>query len=153
MNAAVREMSEAIAPDLLGGLPGLVWAYRFGADGRAETLPVTSPIDVAGIGQNGDWLWLHFAQNDARAAAFIARLPLPPRAIDALLSRDEHLNLHLEGETAFGVLADWQHAIEDEFAPDAAQRIDENRNIARLHFALRDGLVVSTRRAALYSAH
>jgi len=157
MSAAAREVSDiaAAAPDLFGGIPGLVWAYRFGADGRAETLRF--PVDPAILeetGNDGAWLWLHFAQTDARAAGFIAQLALPQRARDTLLSHDEHLSLHLEGDTAFGVLADWQHAIEDGFAGAGAHaHPGEDREIGRLHFALRDGLVVSARRRALYSVH
>lgn len=155
MSTPARELPASLAPNLFGGIPGLVWAYRFGADGSATALEF--PVDPAILdeaGRHGDWLWLHFMQADARAAAFIAQLPLPARARDTLLSRDEHLSLHLEGDTAFGVLADWQHAIEDEFGePDTNACPNEDREIGRLHFVLTEGIVISTRRRALRSVH
>jgi zinc transporter len=154
MNTLARELPAALAPQLFGGIPGLVWAYRFGADGSAVLLDF--PVDPATLedaGRQGDWLWLHFAQSDTRAAAYINQLDLPQRAKATLLSHDEHLSLHLEGDVAFGVLADWQHALEDEFGQADARAPNEDREIGRLHFALSDGLVISTRRRALHSVH
>jgi zinc transporter len=155
MNTLARELPGILAAPAFGGIPGLVWVYRVDADGCARALEF--PVDPAILEEarnHGDWLWLHFAQTDARAAAFIRQMALPLRAKDSLLAHDEHLSLHLEGDTAFGVLADWQHALEDEFgASDVHDRPNEDREIGRLHFALTDGLVISTRRRALRSVH
>jgi len=42
------------------GIPGLVWAYRFGADGSPQLL--RAPVDEALLDlphSNESWLWLH----------------------------------------------------------------------------------------------
>ena len=155
MQPEAREDAAAVARRLFDGIPGLVWAFRFSPDGSARLLdfPVDPDI-VADVADTGDWLWLHLAQTDARCTAFIDKLPLPLRARQTLLSHDDHISLHLEDDTAFGVLADWQHALEDEFQkPTDAQAIPGAREIGRLHFALTDKLVVSTRLRALHSVH
>jgi zinc transporter len=137
---------------LFEGIPGLVWAYRFAADGRAARLEApVEPALIDEVHQSGDWLWLHFSQTDSRVAAFLQRLDLPPRAVQTLLSHDEHVSLHLERDTAWGVVADWQHSIDDEFVARPAELDDGERDIGRLHFALTDQLVISTRRTALQS--
>ena len=64
-------------------------------------------------------------------------MDLPERAKAALLSNDDHPNLHLEGDTAFGLVVDWQHEI-----GSAAQDL---ACLSGLRFALTDGFIVSGR--------
>lgn len=57
MNTLARELPATLAPQLFGGIPGLVWAYRFGADGSATVLDF--PVDpgiLEDAGRQGDWL-------------------------------------------------------------------------------------------------
>jgi zinc transporter len=130
------------------GIPGLVWAYRFSPDGTAELqhFPVDGHV-LEARQANGGWLWLHFSLIDARACEFIAKMRLPPRARAALLDRNEHANLHLEGDTAFGALVDWHH----EGRREAAAAVQESSGLGHLRFVLTDGLIVSGRRHPLRS--
>jgi zinc transporter len=148
-----HDFSREIAADFSAAIPGLIWAYRFALDGSATELqyPVLRSV-VDQIECNGSWLWLHLAQSEARACNFITQLPLPPRAIRVLLSHDEHLSLHLEGDIAFGIFADWQHALDDEITTGHSLA-GEQREMGRLHFALSQGLIISTRKSALHSVH
>jgi zinc transporter len=129
------------------GIPGLVWAYEFDAEGQPRMLPEpVAPSAIESTRERGGWLWLHFSLTDARGCAFIRGLPLPARALDTLLSRDTHANLHLEGATAYGVLADWCHDGDDVQLP-------QDVKLGQLRFALTDGLIVSARLAPLRSVH
>src|SRR5689334_7151223 len=84
-------------------LPGLVWGYRFDADGRATRLArAVDPAVIDEARDAGDWLWLHFALDDTRTGACIARLPLPAAASASLFERDAHVSLDLDGDAAWG---------------------------------------------------
>jgi len=153
---AAHSTPTLVSPDLFGGIPGLIWAYRFASDGKA--IPLAFPVDPAILSDRpagGDWLWLHFTRSDARLTHVVEQLPLPLRAQQILLAHDDHICLHLEGDTAFGVVADWHHAIEDEIAActreESGDDFNESHGIGRLHFAVTDGLVVSTRLRPLHS--
>jgi zinc transporter len=133
-----------VAPPLpiLAGIPGLVWAYQFEADGSARALH--TPVDTALPGSarsGGGWLWLHFSLSDARACEFISQMNLPARAKTTLLARDVHPNLHLEGDTAFGAFVDWHY----ETANVSAPHVHDTISLGRLCFALSEGLIVSAR--------
>jgi zinc transporter len=135
----------------MAGIPGLVWAYRFASDGTAELLRF--PVDghlLDARQADGAWLWLHFSLIDARACEFIGKMDIPARAKAALLDRDEHANLHLEGDTAFGAVVDWHHEGGGAAFP-AAPAAHESSGLGHLRFVLADGLIVSGRRHPLRS--
>jgi zinc transporter len=86
-------------------LPGLVWAFRFGADGTAKEIAVDQPLE--GDGDGDGWLWLHFNLADARACHFLRSVSyLPPAARELLVASDEHQQLHAKDGCLYGVLAD-----------------------------------------------
>src|SRR5262245_38391433 len=92
-----------VEPDQPGMIPGLVWAFRFHADGRAEELRIDQPI---GDHRDG-WLWLHFNLADARACHWLASAAdLPASARTLLYSADNHQRLHVEGPCVYGVFTD-----------------------------------------------
>ena len=140
------------APDapLFRGLPGLVWAFRFDQQGRAqaldiETLDTALELDPARPG----WLWLHFNQGDARTAHSLQRLTaLPDFARDALLAHDDHASLALDDSIAHGALIDWQHGGIDNSARAYARC---EQDTAWLRFALDRRLLVTARGHALRS--
>jgi zinc transporter len=88
--------------------PGLVWAFRIRADGTAEELDVDQPLGDYPDG----WLWLHFNLVETPACDFLKSLPdLPPAAIDAMVQRHHHLQLHTGRACIYGVIADLCRAL------------------------------------------
>ncbi len=115
-------------------IPGLVCAYRFGADGTAHALPVDEPIASPGEG----WLWLHFGLADQRSRAWLRTAPgLAAPARELLAGSDSHLQLHLyQGGGMAGVLTDLLHEFGSTAASDQA---------CDLRFAATERLLVTAR--------
>ena len=115
--------------------PGLVWAFRIRADGTAAELDVDQPLGDYPDG----WLWLHFNLVEAPACAFLKSLPdLPPAAIDAMVQRHHHLQLHVSAACVYGVIADLCctiSGVEDQFG--------------FLHFVMTDRYLITGRRRTL----
>jgi zinc transporter len=86
-------------------IPGLVWAFRFHADGTAEELPVDQPIED----RHDGWLWLHLNLADTRACHWLTTADLPPAAMTALRAPDNHQRLHATNGCVYGVFADALH--------------------------------------------
>lgn len=129
----------------------LVWAFAFSEEGVAHGLDVEK-LDAGKLAEarrDHAWLWLHFNTSDARTAHAIAQLDLPEAAGEALLSHDSHVSLQLEGGTAFGVFVDWHHERGIDYSRQSFARSD--KQVGWLHFALADGLIVTSRRQALRS--
>ncbi|MDK9696255.1 MAG: cobalt transporter [Siculibacillus sp.] len=121
------------------GLPGLVWAYRFDADGAARALTGREAGEAASA--DDAWIWLHFNLADSRGRAWIEDLaPLPESARELLLDTDDHLRLIAEDDTLMGVFADFRR----EFDHDT-------HDLARLKFALHRRTLITGRRQALQS--
>ncbi len=116
-------------------LPGLIFAFRFAADGSAQELAVDKPI----VEETDGWLWLHFNLTDARACRFLrSDSTFPIVARDLLIASDEHQQLNASGHCLYGVL------------PDLVCELDGiTEEIGFLHFAMTERLVVSGRRRAL----
>jgi zinc transporter len=134
--------SPPVAPDVptLDGatMPGLVWAFRVGADGTPESFPVDAPIETHRDG----WLWLHFNLADARACALLPRLDdVPPEAGQILVAPDGNQQLHVDDSCVYGVFADLINDV------DGA-----TREFGYLHFVMTDRLLVSARRRAMSAA-
>lgn len=116
------------------GLPGLIWSYRFDAEGRAEALDGAAALEA--VARRETWVWLHFDLADVRTAARIAGLPgMPNDAIALLTGPDEHLRMIVAGEMLAGVMPDFAHGA----GPDL-------RNIVAWRFAMAPHLFVTARR-------
>ncbi|ODN72288.1 hypothetical protein [Methylobrevis pamukkalensis] len=89
-----------------GQIPGLVWIYRFDADGTGQALHDCPPAQVS-VPDDG-FLWLHLSLADARLPAFLARLPLPEAALTTLVSRDRHTGLQADEGVVHGTLPDFE---------------------------------------------
>lgn len=123
------------APETLGAVPALVWAFRFDADGRAEPLDADAPIACGG------WVWLHLNLSDTRAMEWIAAAPLPPGARDAFLHHGSHQQLHATDVCVAGVVS------------DLAQKFDgTDDSLNHLHFAMTERLLISGRHRPLAGA-
>jgi zinc transporter len=115
-------------------LPGLVWAFRFHADGSSEELAVDEPIAAL-----DGWLWLHFNLTDARACKYLKSDPdLPVAARELLTAADGHQQLHANEACVYGIFADLVCGL--------SGVTDE---IGFLHFAMTEQLLVSGRRYRL----
>jgi zinc transporter len=119
---------------------GVLWAFRFRADGSSEKLDL--PLLRSEVERVDGWMWLHFSISDQNARKFIQHFDgLPKPAIDTLLSDDEHNRISISDSSFHGVFADLQR--------DLSGKTTE---IGKLHFALSDRIVISMRRGYLHSA-
>ena len=114
-------------------LPGLVWAFRAYADGRAEELSCVP----AGPPAEG-WLWLHFDLTDARALAAVSHFDVPPPVAQLLVGADGHQQLHVAGPWIYGILTDLIRGLDG-----------PTGEIGKLHFAMTDRIFISGRRHRL----
>ena len=118
----------------MGAIEGLVWAFAFDPDGRAETLPDAAVPER--IETHDGWLWLHFNLTDSRAREWLGTsAPIGQASRDILLSPDNRQRLMAEAGEVAGVLSDYHL----EFDGDATLEI------GRLRFAVTDRMIVSAR--------
>jgi zinc transporter len=116
-------------------LPGLVWAFRFHADGMPEELAVDQPIDDRLDG----WLWLHFNPTDGQASQVLKSFSqLPDSAMELLVASGDHQQLHVDEACVYGVFADLV------CGPEGPAK-----EIGFLHFAMTERMLVSSRRQSL----
>jgi zinc transporter len=116
-------------------VPGLVWAFRFHADGSGEKLDVDQPIGT----HHDGWLWLHFNLADQRACHRLESLAeLPGAATALLLAVNAHEQIHVAKGCIYGVIADLDRTLEA-----------TTGEIGQLHFAMTERLLISGRRRAL----
>lgn len=123
------------AADPTGPAAGLVWAFRFHPDGRAEPLGAGDPLDA-----HDGWVWLHLNLADARACQWLGAADLQPAARALLLSNDNYQQLHATDDCVYGVFAD---LVRDLDRP--------SEDIGFLRFAMTERLLVSARRHPLQS--
>ncbi len=117
-------------------IPGLFWAFRIHADGRAEALNVDAPIELRGDGL----LWLHFNLADSRSVQWIhaANLDVSEAAKSLLVSKDTFQQIHTSDDAMYGVISDLLRAIDS-----------ETEETGYLHFVMTEQYLVSGRLHAL----
>lgn len=117
-------------------IPGLVWAFRIHSDGSPEALRVDEQISFTHDGL----LWLHFNLADARALHWLAseELQAPAEARSLLLSKDNYQQLHVAGDSVYGVISDLMR--------DIAETTEET---AYLRFVMTERILISGRHHAL----
>ena len=122
-------------------IPGLVWAYRFDAEGLATPLGAIEEAELDRI--DAGYVWLHFNLADMRACRWIAaaeRIPAIARAF--LLGKDTHQQLRVEGEYLCGAFADIEVELE---------RLTDR--VGRVLVVLGPRFLISGRRAPLRGVH
>ncbi len=118
---------------------GIVSAYRFDADGKAEPL-ASSSVDEA-IASGEGWLWIHLSHADTRCCQWIERqAPLSEITRDILLGDEEHQRLEVHGPEIVGIIPDLQL----EFDRPTEQ-------LSRLRFGMNERVLVTVRRTPLRS--
>ncbi|MFO0345298.1 MAG: CorA family divalent cation transporter, partial [Labrys sp. (in: a-proteobacteria)] len=120
-----------------GPRSGLISAYLFHPE--SGPTPLAEATVASGLPMDRGWVWLHLNLADARARAWLTRPDLMGAPAAALFAQgEERLFLDTDGETVFGILADFERGLEP--ADD---------DVGRLRFAFRPGLLVTARRHAL----
>jgi len=119
---------------------GIVWAYRFHADGSATPV-ANEQVDAALAEPDGSWVWVHLALADNRCRAWIAQAaPVSSVARELLGGGDTHLRLDIIGHELIGVLPDlhqeFSHASED---------------LVRLRFVMGPHFVITARQRPVHS--
>ena len=119
-------------------LPGLLWAFRFHADGVAEELAVDQPI----ADHRNALLWLHFNLADPSASQSLGSLSyLPKPARELLIRAGDHQQLHADDACVYGIFADIVRG-----------RDGADMEIDFLHFAMTERVLISSRRSSLNTA-
>jgi len=131
----MKDLSLDAGPFGSAPLPGLVWAFRFHADGSAEQLDVDRPIEECHDG----WLWLHFNLANQRAYRLVTPLAvLPAPALALIQAAHAREQIHVVQNCIYGIVADLDRSL------DAT-----TGEIGHLHFAMTERLLISGRRRAL----
>lgn len=139
--ATTKIPSETVS-DLADATPtaGIVWAYRFRADGTAE--PVANDrVDAALADRGGGWIWVHLALADKRCRGWIAQhAPLSEMAREVLAGPDKHLRLDILGHEIVGVVPDLHQGF--------AQESDD---LVRLRFVMTERMLITARQQPVHS--
>jgi len=128
--------------DLADATPatGIVWAYRFRADGAAEPIP-QDKIEAMLAEHGTGWIWLHLGLADTRCRNWIARrAPISDLAREVLAGPDRHLRLDILGHEIIGVVPD----LHQEFA-------QPGENLVRLRFVMTERMLITARQRPAHS--
>lgn len=130
------------ATDLANAAPatGIVWAYRFDADGSATALP-SELVDAALAEHGAGWIWVHLALADNRCRSWIAHYaPLSEMAREVLAGPDKHLRLDILGQEIVGVVPDLHQGL-----------TEESDDLVRLRFVMTGRMLVTARQQPVHS--
>ncbi len=132
-------MNEIDTAILTAPASGIIWAYRFAADGSARLVPPDT-LDAA-LGEDDGWVWVHLGLADKRCRDWISQT----RSVSAigrelLLDADEHLRLDMIGDEIVGIIPDLQQELSKE--------VDD---IVRIHFVMSPRLLITARRKPVHS--
>jgi zinc transporter len=120
---------------------GIVWAYRFRADGSAEPI-ANEQVDAALTEPGAGWVWVHLGLADNRCRAWITNAaPVSEVARELLTGGDTHVRLDTIGHELIGVL------------PDLHQEFDQtSEDLVRLRFVMGPNFVITARQRPVHSA-
>lgn len=119
---------------------GIIWAYRFDAEGTAHRI-ANQDIDDALADDRGGWIWVHLALADNRCRSWIANYaPLSEMARDVLSGPDKHLRLDIIGDEIVGVLPDLHQGL-----------VAESDDLVRLRFVMTERMMITARQQPVHS--
>jgi zinc transporter len=119
---------------------GIVWAYRFAADGSAQAL-AGEQIDAALAAPDAGWTWVHLGLADKRCRAWVAQhAPVSDMARDILTGPDKHLRLDVLGHEIVGVLPDLHQGL-----------TQESDDLVRLRFVMSSRMLITARLQPVHS--
>jgi zinc transporter len=134
--------SDNPAADLANAAPatGIIWAYRFNADGSAAPIPNES-VDAALDEHSGGWIWVHLALADKRCRGWITQYaPLSEMAREVLAGPDKHLRLDILGQEIVGVMPDLHQGL-----------TEESDDLVRLRFVMTERMLITARQQPVHS--
>jgi zinc transporter len=134
--------SDNPAADLANAAPatGIIWAYRFNADGSATPIPNES-VDAALGEHSGGWIWVHLALADKRCRGWITQYaPLSEMAREVLAGPDKHLRLDILGQEIAGVMPDLHQGL-----------TEESDDLVRLRFVMTERMLITARQQPVHS--
>lgn len=131
----------SLTADLADATPatGIVWAYRFRADGTAELIPNEDADRALAIHGEG-WIWVHLGLADTRCRSWIAQAPISDLAREVLAGPDRHLRLDVLGHEIVGVVPD----LHQEFA-------ETSDDLVRLRFVMTERMLITARQRPVHS--
>lgn len=133
--------------DLANATPatGIVWAYRFDADGNATALD-HEHVDAALAAPAPGWIWVHLALADKRCRSWIAHYaPLSEMAREVLAGPDKHLRFDILGHEIVG-----QEIVG--VVPDLHQGLtEESDDLVRLRFVMTGRMLITARQQPVHS--
>jgi len=124
-------------PTDLQSQSGVIWAYRFDADGNPAIVPRDVLPDLA---PDAGFVWLHLDLVHTRAQSWIAEQPLPDAAQEVFLSQESHQRLDHSAQLAWGVSHDLIRGIGE-----------KSDNVGALRWIIGDSFLLTGRREALHS--
>jgi zinc transporter len=130
------------AADLADATPatGIVWIYRFGPDGTAQTIP-NDKVDEALAEHGAGWTWVHLGLADTRCRAWIAqKAPVSELARELLAGPDQHVRLDILGDEIVGVVPD----LHQDFAKPG-------EDLVRLRFVMTERMLITARQKPVHS--
>lgn len=130
------------AIDLANGHPatGIVWAFRFAADGTAERI-ANDKVDETLRAPGDTWIWVHLALADNRCRGWIAQhAPISELAREVLASPEKHLRLDVLGDEIVGVVPDLQQDF-----------VETGEDLVRLRFVMTDRMMITARQHPVHS--
>ena len=116
---------------------GIVWAYRFDAEGQPSRVPRDMLPDLA---PPEGFVWLHLDLVHTRAQSWIAEQDLPDAAQEAFLSHEVHQQLDHSANLAWGVSHDLIRDI-----------ADKSENVGALRWIIGGDFLLTGRREALHA--
>jgi zinc transporter len=133
------EQNSATLPRGVDLLPGLVFAFRFDGEGRAEETRLAGFSSELPPEQPGTWYWLHFNLADKRACQVVGSTDALPEAARALVvGQHDHQQLYASRDCVYGVFSDLVRDFDH-----------TNEQTGHLNFAITERLVVTGRRQPL----
>ena len=114
---------------------GIVWAYRFDADGNPSLVARDILPDLV---PSEGFIWLHLDLVHTRTQSWVTEQDLPDAAQEVFLSHDRHQRLDHSANLAWGV------------AHDLTRNIAEKSDtVGELHWIVGDSFLLTGRREAL----
>ena len=132
-------MSPTDLPDLTPST-GIIWAFRFVADGRAELLR-NEQVDAALAAPGPGWIWVHLGLADMRCRNWIAaHAPVSELARELLAGPDDHMRLSILDHEIAGVVPD----LHQEFAHPGEE-------LVRLRFVMTEHMLITARQRPVHA--
>ncbi|WP_449255410.1 CorA family divalent cation transporter [Bosea sp. (in: a-proteobacteria)] len=124
-------------PSDLQSRSGIIWTYRFDAEGRPAPIPREVVPELA---PEEGFIWLHLDLVHTRAQSWVTEQELPDAAREVFLSQETHQRLDHSAQLAWGVSHD--------LIRDVGEKSD---SVGALRWIIGERFLLTGRREALHS--